>query len=241
MNTYICLDTEATGLSPKHDKIIEIGAVKVEDGRVVDRFSSYINPGRKLSDDIVSLTGITDDALKDAPEISDVIGSFLEFISDYPLVGHHIISDYAIIKQAVVNAKLSFEKEGSDTLKIARACLPELPSKKLADVCAHYGIELQAHRALNDAEATALLYEKLKADFMDKEPELFKPLKLNHKVKKETPIRKGQIERIKHLIERYGIDCPYEIEKLSCNEASRYIDIIRASYGDAVTGKGGEK
>lgn len=231
MNSYVCLDMEATGLSPRNDRIIELGAIKVVDGVETDCFSTFVNPGRRLDERIVELTGITDDDLKDAPYINDIIGNFVDFTEDLPLLGHHIISDFAIVKQAAVNNIIVFEKEALDTLKIARACLPELPSKRLGDVCSFYGIELSAHRAFNDARATNELYRCLKRDFIGKYPELFVPAKLNHKVKKEGPIRKAQLERIKALTERYNIDCPYEIERMTMNEAGRYIDILLAQYG----------
>ena len=231
MNSYICLDIEATGLSPRIDKIIEIGAIKFIDGVLKDTFSTFVNPGRKLDERIVSLTGITDEDLKDAPYIETVIGDFTDFCEDLPLLGHHIISDFSILKQAAVNNKLTFEKEAVDTLKISRACHPELESKKLKDMCSFYKIDLNAHRALNDAVATDELYRCLKRDFGEKYPELFVPAKLVHRVKKEGPIRKNQKERILALIERHNIECPYDIEHMSMNEAGRYIDILIATYG----------
>lgn len=232
-NSYICLDTEATGLSPKHDKIIEIGAIKVIEGEIVDTFSTYVNPGRKLSEKIVELTGITDEALKDAPDIDKVIEDFVFFGSDLPLLGHHIISDYAIIKQAAVNKKIAFDKQGIDTLRISRVLFPELPSKRLKDMCDHFGIKLDAHRALNDAIATHELYKCLVSEASREESiKLFAPAPLKYQAKKETPIRKAQIERLTSLIERHEIkDFNYEIEKMSCNEASRVIDKILAQYG----------
>lgn len=231
MNSYICLDIEATGLSPRNDRLIEIGAIKVIDGREEECFQTFINPGRRLEDRIVELTGITDEDLKDAPYIDSVIGPFVEFTKDLPLLGHHVISDFAIIKQNAINHKLEFEKEAVDTLKISRACLPGLESKRLKDVCAHYGISLEAHRAFNDARATNELYKCLLAEFGATYPELFVPQKLIHKVKKEGPIRKAQIERIQALTERHGIDCPYDIRHMTMNEAGRYIDILLAQYG----------
>lgn len=231
MNSYICLDMEATGLSPRHDKIIEIGAIKVIEGNVVDTFATFVNPGRILDERIVELTKIKDEDLKDAPMIGNVIGSFVKFCEDLPLLGHHVISDFAIIKQAAVNNKLVFEKEGVDTLRIARACLPTLPSKRLGDLCDYYGIELSAHRALNDAEATHELYKRLREAFKEKEPSLFVPQKLVHQVKKESPIRKNQIEKINSLIERYNIECPYDIPQMTMSEAGRYIDKILSQYG----------
>lgn len=251
MNSYICLDTEATGLSPKHDKIIEIGAVKVLDGQITDTFSTFINPGRKLDEQIVALTGIHDDDLTGAPDIKDVIADFIAFCGDLPLLGHHIISDYAIIKQAAINNKSAFEKSGVDTLKISRVLFPELESKRLKDLCNHLNINLNAHRALNDALATKELYDKLvlfykenrekiegrqveeadKRNSLTKIACLFEPQPLIYHVKKETPIRKHQKEKLQFLIELHNIDFNVDIDKMSCNEASRTIDKILAKYG----------
>ncbi|MCQ2520669.1 MAG: 3'-5' exonuclease [Lachnospiraceae bacterium] len=252
MNSYICLDTEATGLSPKHDKIIEIGAVKVIDGKVSDTFSTFINPGRKLDERIVELTGIHDEDLIEAPEINEVIGNFISFCGELPLLGHHIISDYAIIKQAAINNKLTFDKSGVDTLKISRVLFPELESKRLKDMCGHLDISLEAHRALNDALATKELYDRLvlfyeenrskiegqqaslevsKNASLSKIASLFEPQPLIYHVKKETPIRKHQKEKLQFLIELHKIDFNIDIDKMSCNEASRTIDKILAKYG----------
>lgn len=231
MNSYVSLDLETTGLSPKHDKIIEIGAVKIIDGEIVDNFSEFVNPGRKLTENVTALTGITENDLSGAKEPSEVIPKLLDFIGDLPLVGHRILFDYSFVKQEAVNLRLTFEKEALDTLKISRACFPELPGKKLTDMCEHYCIEYRAHRAFNDAEATARLYEYLKRDFKEKYPKLFEPRKLNYQVKKESPARKSQIERIENLIARNNVDCPYDLSKMSKNEASRYYDILIAKYG----------
>lgn len=232
MNSFVCIDLETSGLSPKHDKIIEIGAVKIIDGIKTDTFSSYINPGRKLDERITELTGIKESDLENAPSIDKVINQIISFIGDLPLLGHRIIFDFSFLKQAAVNAGLSFDKEGVDTLKISRVCFPELPSKRLTDMCKYYSITLDAHKAFNDAMATVSLYDCLKRDFEDKYPEQFKKTKLIYNVKKETPIRPGQIEKLSALIERHGIDCPYDLTKMSRNEASRYYDVLRAKYGN---------
>lgn len=231
IDSYISLDLETTGLNPKLDKIIEVGAVKVIDGKVVDKYASFINPGRQLDKHITELTGISYEDIKDAPEPSKVISELIDFCEALPLVGHRILFDYSFVKKAAIGLNLSFEKSGVDTLKISRACYPELKSKRLTAMCEHYNIIYSAHRALNDAEATSKLYECLKKDFAAKYPQEFAPVKLVYKAKKESPIRKLQIERIKTLIERYKLECPYEIEKMTRNEASRYIDSIIAQYG----------
>ena len=231
MNSYVSLDLETTGLNPKLDKIIEIGAVKVINGEVVDNFSEFLRPGRKLEEKTIELTGITEEDLCNAPEAAQVIPRLLEFCEDLPLVGHRILFDYSFVKHAAVNLGLSFEKEGVDTLKISRACHPEFESKKLCAMCEHYGIPLQAHRAYNDAQATAKLFECLKKNFCERYPESFEPVKLVYQIKRESPIRPLQIVKLKKLIELHKIECPYEIEKMTRNEASRYIDKIMAKYG----------
>ncbi len=231
MDSYVSLDLETTGLNPKHEKIIEIGAVKIIDNAVADTFSTFVNPGRKLDEHTKTFTGISDADLEGAESIENIIPKLVEFIGDLPLLGHRILFDYSFVKCACVNANLPFEKEGVDTLKISRACCPELPSKKLVDMCAHYKMEYQAHRAYNDSLATAKLFACLRKDYEKKYPELFVPQKLTYTVKKESPVRPVQLERLQSLIERKKIDCPYELNRMSRNEAARYYDILVAKYG----------
>ena len=147
---YISLDLETTGLNPKRDRIIEVGAVKVHKGEVVGEFQSLVNPGRELGEKVCGLTGINDEMLLDAPEIGDIIGPLLKFIGDDILVGHRVLFDYSFVKKAAVNHSLSFEKMGIDTLKLSRKLLPELESKSLESVCKYYGIEHKAHRAIGE-------------------------------------------------------------------------------------------
>ena len=158
---FTAIDTETTGLNPKLDRIIEIGAVKVRDGKITDRFESLINPGRKLDERIVQLTGITQEDLKIAPDIAEVLPSLLSFIGDDVLLGHKILFDFSFLKRAAVNQHLIFEKRGIDTLKLARRFLPELESKRLTSLCEYYGIAYDAHRAASDAVAATELYFKL--------------------------------------------------------------------------------
>lgn len=229
-DSYICLDIETTGLNPKTDKIIEIGAIKVIKGRECKTFSTFINPGRKLSERVTELTGIRNEDLQDAPDISQIITDFLEFAEELPLLGHRILFDYSFMKKAAVNQKLAFEREGIDTLRIARCYLPELPSKRLGNLCEHYGIPLKAHRALADATATDRLYKRLWEDFGEREEgTLFRPQKLIYQAKKDSPITKSQKERLYRLIRQYELEIDYDVEKLTKSEASRYTDQILSS------------
>lgn len=161
-DSYIALDLETTGLEPKKEKITEIAALKVEHGQITGRFVTLVNPKRPLTERVVELTGITDDMLKDAPVIDDIIGEVLEFIGNLPLLGHNIRFDYSFLKQAAVNQKMEFECEAVDTLKLCRKLMPEQEKKNLGNACTYYKIEQPlAHRAEADALSAHFLYQKL--------------------------------------------------------------------------------
>lgn len=230
-DSYISIDLETTGLEPKHDKIIEIGALRVEKGQVTDSFSTFVNPGRKLEARITELTGIRDEDLTDAPYIQDVLPRLLAFMGELPLLGHSILFDFSFLKKAAVNQKLSFERSAVDTLKIARKYLTELESRSLDYLCKYYEIPHQAHRALEDAKATHLLYGKLVEQFQDKEPTeggLFVPVQLSYQVKRDTPATKAQKEQLYRLLEQKKINLPVDIEQLTRSEASRLVDKIKS-------------
>lgn len=226
---YLCVDLETTGLNPKLDKIIEIGAVKVTGGEITDIFQTFVHPGIALSERVSALTGILAADLKDAPVIQEILPSFLEFAGELPLLGHRVLFDYSFLKRAAVNSGLTFEREGIDTLGLSRKFLPELPSKRLSDLCEYFQIPIRAHRAMEDARATHHLYEKLCESFY--EQQAFSPAPLIYKVKKEGPATKAQKERLARLLEQHGIAPDFEMEMLTKNEASRLIDRILAAYG----------
>ena len=231
LNTYVCIDLETTGLNPKLDKIIEIGAVKVINGEITETFETFVNPGRKLEQRIVELTGIRDEQLADAPYIDEVLPELLAFLEELPLLGHSILFDFSFIKKAAVDRKLSFERQGVDTLKIARRFLTELEHRSLDYLCEYYQIPHNAHRALADARATVQLYHKLLSQFYQTEDTLFLPTPLLYKVKRDTPATKAQKERLYRLITQHNITLDVDIEKLTRSEASRLTDTFLARYG----------
>lgn len=231
LKNYVSIDLETTGLNPKTDKIIEIGALKVVDGKVVDTFSTFVNPGRKLEERIVELTGIRDEDLCEAPRIEEVLPKIFDFIGDFCLLGHSILFDFSFLKKAAVNNRLTFEKEAIDTLKISRKYLAELEHRSLDYLCEYFEISHKAHRALADAEATHILYGKLLEKFYSEEDELFQPKKLIYKAKKDSPATNSQKERLYRLTERHKITLDVEIEMLSKSEASRIVDKLRMQYG----------
>lgn len=227
ITSYVCVDVETTGLNAKEEKLIEIGAVKVLDGKIMGTFQSLIQPGRPIGARIEALTGITDKMLEDAPVAKEVMPKFYEFCGDLPLLGHNLIFDYSFLKKGMVNEKLSFEKEGIDTLRIARKYLPELESRKLGFLCQHFGIEHTAHRALGDAEATNILYQKLCVLFGEKDAlegaNVFLPKTLLYNVKKEQAITISQKEQIQRYCQTLGISLERDLDLMTRSEASRFL------------------
>lgn len=241
---YVAFDIETTGLNPKYDKIIELGAVRVRDGEVVDTFSTFVNPAKSLPERIVELTGIRDADVADAPYIDDILDSFLAFVGDDVLLGHNILFDYSFVKKAAVNQRKDFEKQGIDTLRIAKRFLSGLESRQLGFLCEYYQIRLDAHRALNDAIAAHRLYGILAQEYGAQEESMFWPMPLIYTVKKESPATPRQLELLQKLIGQYHLQCeglvlyPVEnvtdgfidLEKVTKNEASRLIDRLLSNF-----------
>ena len=232
IDSYIVFDIETTGLYPKTDRIIEIGGVKVVHDKVVDTFHTLIDPGMELPKHIIDLTGIQPSMLEDAPKTSEAVGQFIEFCEDYILVGHNVIFDYSFVKRYAVNHKLPFERQGIDTLKIARKVLPWLEKKNLESLCSYYKIDQgNKHRALDDAQSTKQLLDKLRDDFLVDHEECFKPYDLIYKVKREGPITSAQKGYLNDLIKYHKIKLDVDIDTLTKNEASRRIDHIILKHG----------
>ncbi len=235
-NSYIAIDLETTGLNPKTDRIIEIAAIKVTDGRIAEEKTTFVNPHRQLDERICALTGISGAMLVDAPDIGRVIGEYVEFADGLPLLGHNILFDYSFLKHAAVNAGLEFEKEGLDTLRLCRAFMPKEMSKSLGAACGYFQVELKnAHRAMGDAGAAHALYQAVRARYGNAESgdaaKLFLPRPLVCRVKKEQPAAKRQKEVLRELAKYHRIDLTVDIDYLSRNEISRLTDKIIAQYG----------
>lgn len=167
-DTYVVFDVETTGLSAVHDVIIELAAVKIRNGEIIDRFSEFANPHRKLSQQIIELTHITDDMLKDAPEIDDVIKRFLTFIDGSVLVAHNARFDMGFLQEAVKRlGEEPVQNPVIDTLELARFLFPNLKNHRLNTLAAQLNVKLeQHHRAIYDAEATGhILWKMLEETF----------------------------------------------------------------------------
>ncbi|MDL4840100.1 PolC-type DNA polymerase III [Aquibacillus rhizosphaerae] len=161
--TYVVFDVETTGLSAVYDTIIELAAVKIKGGDIIDRFESFANPHHSLSQTTIDLTGITDDMVRNAPEVGQVLKDFHEWMGEDVLVAHNASFDMGFLNEGL--KKIDYEKAPNpviDTLELARFLFPDLKNHRLNTLCKKLDIELtQHHRAIYDAEATGYLLWKL--------------------------------------------------------------------------------
>ena len=159
--TFVVFDLETTGFSPVQDKIIEIGAVKVIDGKITDRFSTFVNPRIPIPYRIEQLTSINDSMVMDAPAIEEVLPRFMEFCRDSVLVAHNSEFDVSFIEKNCEEQGIPFDYTSIDTVGMARFLLPSLNRFKLDTVAKTLGVPLQNHhRAVDDAACTADIFVK---------------------------------------------------------------------------------
>jgi ATP-dependent DNA helicase DinG len=158
MEPLVALDLETTGLDPKRDTVIEIGAVKFRGSRTEDTWSTLVNPGRPLHPSIIALTGINDDMLSSAPRLSQVLGELENFVGDLPVLGHNIRFDLAFLQpRGLFPYNLSL-----DTLDMATVLLPTAGRYSLAALAGSLGIPVRiTHRALDDADTTRRVFLRL--------------------------------------------------------------------------------
>lgn len=159
---FVVFDIETTGLSNVNCKIIEIGAVKVENGEITDRFSTFIDPCEPIPDNITKLTSITDSMVKGAPKLEEIIDEFIEFCRGCVMVAHNATFDMGFMKRKARECGRSFDLPYLDTLILARCMYPKLSNHRLETICGHLGVILMHHhRAVDDAEATASAFVKM--------------------------------------------------------------------------------
>ena len=171
-DTYVVFDIETTGFSAVTDRIIEIGAVKVQNGEITGSYSTFVNPGVPIPFEITNLTSITDEMVMNSPKIDTILPQFLEFVGDAVLVAHNAGFDVGFIEQNCKNLGLNHKYTYLDTVALARVLLPTLAKYKLNIVAKALGISLENHhRAVDDAGATAEIFVKFVQ--MLKEREIF--------------------------------------------------------------------
>lgn len=160
----VIFDLETTGLNPEVETIIEISALKIKGGEIVDEFSTLVDPGFHIPYEVSAITGITDDMVAGSPDVKTALGMFKAFVGDEVLVGHNIRNfDLRFIqKDAVRFFGCELPNEYVDTLVVARRYLPQLESRSLQSLSAYYGVSYDgAHRALADCHITYEIYKRL--------------------------------------------------------------------------------
>jgi DNA polymerase III subunit alpha, Gram-positive type len=168
--SYIVLDIETTGLSKHNHKITEIAALKVQKNKILQEFSTLVNPEVRIPNFITSLTGIDNKMVKDSPTIEEVMPKFIRFLGQNPFVAHCATFDHGFLNH---NAQLHLCQEITNpkicTRKLSRRLIPQLSSYKLSYLCEHFQVKnLNAHRAMGDVQATNKIFSNL-LDLMKKQ------------------------------------------------------------------------
>ena len=167
LSDYILFDLETTGLSTENDQVVEISALKITGGEITDEFSTLVNPGIHIPYQASSINGITDDMVKEAPDMEHALKDFISFIGDSVLVGHNIKRfDLGFIQRDAVRYFGKQINNGYvDTLILSRKYLPDLYSHSLGSLADHYDVSYEgAHRALADCHINKQVYDCLKKE-----------------------------------------------------------------------------
>ena len=189
-DTYVVFDIETTGFSPLVNKIIEIGAVKVEKGNITERFSTFVNPEVPIPFHIENLTGIKDDMVITAPVIAEVMTEFLAFCDGAVMVAHNADFDMSFIKYNCDRLSIPYDFTIADTVAMARMLLPNLNRFKLDTVARALNISLENHhRAVDDAACTAEIFEKFVKMLADRGINTLDELNAEGHVSKETVMK----------------------------------------------------
>lgn len=184
----IVLDIETTGLDYRREKIIEFAAVRLENGKITDEYETLINPEQEIRYSSIKIHGITQEMVADAPTIAEVMPKIIEFIGDYPIIGHNVIFDYTFLNQTSVELyDKTIDNHRIDSQHMFRDVFPDEFSHGLESLLKRFKVEVETrHRAMADAKGLALAYPKLKKLF-------------NEKFKWQL----SQLENINYLFERY--------------------------------------
>jgi len=231
IDTYVAFDLETTGLSPTDCYILEIGAIKINNGQVADTYETFVQCPVAIDARVTELTGITDDMVRDGKTERQAITELLEFLGDSIILGHNIPFDFGFVKATAMRNGLNYEAKAIDTLKIARKALPVIEKRSLEYLCDYYRIQTTtSHRALEDARASMELY-KIFVEKFGNNKEWFEPEPMYLKVKKKEPITAAQKGYLTDLLRYHRLKLEVPMEQLTKSEASRKIDEIIRDYG----------
>ena len=166
----IVLDTETTGLDYTREKMVEFAAVRLENGKIKDKFETMINPEQHIRKSSIAIHGITQEMVEDAPTEQEVMPKIMEFIGDYPIVAHNAIFDFCFINEASKRVfGKEIENERIDTQQMFKEIYPELETHGLHALTEKFNVELvNHHRAMGDTMGLAMAYPKLKKLYLQK-------------------------------------------------------------------------
>ena len=195
---FVVFDIETTGLNSHTNEIIEIGAVKIKAGRIVDRYSQLINPGRPIPYHITEITSITDEQVANEPKINEVIGKFVDFVGDAVLVAHNAPFDMGFIKRDIKKyLNIDYQCSVIDTLQMARDLFPDLKKYGLGDLNKTLGLALEKHhRAVDDSQATANMFIIFLEKYKEKGLEYMKDINIGF----EVNVKKQSLKNIMVLV-----------------------------------------
>ena len=196
---FVVFDIETTGLNSHTNKIIEIGAVKIKSGRIIDRYSQLINPGISIPYHITEITSITNEQVANQPKIDEVIGKFVDFIGDAVLVAHNAPFDMGFIKRDIKEyLNIDLENSVIDTLQMARDLFPDFKKYGLGDLNKSLGLALEKHhRAVDDSQATANMFIIFLEKYKEKGIEYLKDINKGFEVNVKKQSLKNIIVQVK--------------------------------------------
>ncbi len=164
VDDYVVFDLETTGLYPNENKIIEIGALKYRNNKLVAEFSVLINPECEIPEIITSITGIDNKLVKDELTIKDVMPKFIDFIENLPLVAHNSSFDLSFIEENIKRLGLTVpNNKNIDTLELAKIYIPKAYNHKLETLKKFFKLNYGSHRSIDDCKTTNYVYQHCKA------------------------------------------------------------------------------
>ena len=228
----VCFDIETTGLKVTQEAITEIGAVRLRNGEIVETFQTFVDPERRLTPEIIGLTGITDDMLRGAPKLKDALTAFLAFAGDAPLAAHNAEFDISFIRAGCRKCGIPFEPTYIDTLILAQNLLPGLGKYKLDIVAEHLQLpQFNHHRASDDAVPVAQMLTKFFP--MLEERGVTRLQQINNEMLKLRPLGSKSNRFPKHIIllakNKAGLKNLYQLISLSNLKYFKRVPIIPKS------------
>ena len=228
----VCFDIETTGLKVTQEAITEIGAVRLRNGEIVETFQTFVDPERRLTPEIIGLTGITDDMLRGAPKLKDALTAFLAFAGNAPLAAHNAEFDISFIRAGCWKCSIPFEPTYIDTLILAQNLLPGLGKYKLDIVAEHLQLpQFNHHRASDDAVPVAQMLTKFFP--MLEERGVTRLQQINNEMLKLRPLGSRSNRFPKHIIllakNKAGLKNLYQLISLSNLKYFKRVPIIPKS------------